>query len=332
LKTVILGSGSWGTALANVLADNDREVTIWGINKKEVDDININHQNSNFFEGITLNKKVKATLDFNIVKDADVVLLAVPSSVISDVCERLYNTIDKKIIIINVAKGFHPQTNERLSVTIKNVMKDKLEAAVSLIGPSHAEEVILGLLTSINSVSDNLEAAEKVQNLFSNNYFRVYTNDDVLGAEIGVALKNIMAIASGIIEGLNQGDNARAALMTRGLAEISRFGIKLGARPETFLGLCGVGDLIVTCTSVHSRNFQAGLKIGEANNAKEFIENNNKTVEGIKACKSVYEQAKKLNVSMPITEQVYYVLFENKLPSLAMEDLMQRTLKHELEN
>jgi glycerol-3-phosphate dehydrogenase (NAD(P)+) len=329
LKTVILGSGSWGTALANVLANNNEDVTIWGINSTEVNDININHQNSNFFKNVNLNVNVKATLDFDVVKDAEIILLAVPSSVISNVCERLYKTINNKVIVINVAKGFHPQSNERLSVVIKDVMKDKLEAVVSLIGPSHAEEVILGLLTSINAVSDNIDAAIIIQKLFSNNFFRVYTNTDVIGAEIGVALKNIIAIASGMIEGLDQGDNARAALMTRGLAEISRFGVMLGARPETFLGLCGVGDLIVTCTSIHSRNFQAGLTIGKANSAKAFIDNNNKTVEGIKACKSVFEQAIKLNISMPITEQMYYILFENKLPSLAMEELMQRTLKHE---
>jgi len=331
MKVVILGSGSWGTALANVLAYNQVDVTIWGINQVEIDEINHSHLNSNFFPNVILNEKIIATLDFTVVKDADVVLLAVPSSAISSVCTKVYATVANPVIMINVAKGFHPETDERLSVVITRIMQEKLNAVVSLIGPSHAEEVVLGLLTSVNAVSNNLQAAQIVQKLFSNEYFRVYTNDDVVGAEIGVALKNVMAIASGIIAGLNQGDNARAAMMTRGLAEITRFGKKLNARPETFLGLCGVGDLIVTCTSQHSRNFQAGLAIGKANSAKEFLAHNQKTVEGIKACKSVYQQAKKLNVSMPITNQMYQVLYEDKLPSLAIAELMNRKLKSENE-
>lgn len=186
------------------------------------------------------------------------------------------------------------------------------------------------MLTTVNAVSSDEESAKIVQELFSNSYFRVYTNTDVIGAEIGVAIKNVMAIASGILSGIGQGDNARAALMTRGLAEIARYGVFFGGKPETFLGLDGVGDLIVTCTSVHSRNFQAGLKIGKDNSALEFLKNNKYTVEGIKACKVVYEESIKNNIVMPITEQVYKILYEGKKPTDAVEDLMSRDLKSEI--
>ncbi len=328
MKVAILGSGSWGSALANVLADNNVETLIWGISDFEIDDINNNHKNSRYFS-TTLNEKIKATSDINEIKDYDVVLLAVPTVAIEEVCKKASDVVLKEVIVINVAKGFHPLTHERLSEVIKRNFK-KLKAVVSLIGPSHAEEVVLKLLTSINAVSDDEESARIIQNLFSNNYFRVYTNTDVIGAEIGVATKNIMAIASGILTGVGQGDNAKAALMTRGLAEIARYGTFFGGKAETYLGLDGVGDLIVTCTSVHSRNFQAGLKIGKENSATEFLKNNTATVEGIKACKVVYEEALKNNISMPISEQVYKILYEGKKPSKAIEDLMNRDLKAEI--
>ncbi len=209
------------------------------------------------------------------------------------------------------------------------ISKCVLKDVVSLIGPSHAEEVVEGLLTVINAVCKNDESAKIVQETFSNSYFRVYRNTDVVGAEIGVALKNIIALASGVLSGLGQGDNARAALMTRGLAEIVRYGTHFGGNLETYLGLTGVGDLIVTCTSVHSRNFQAGYQIGKANDAKEFLKNNQKTVEGIRSAEIVYHVAKEKGISMPIVNEVYATLFENKKPSDAILDLMGRELKSE---
>ncbi|MFV0380476.1 MAG: NAD(P)H-dependent glycerol-3-phosphate dehydrogenase [Anaerorhabdus sp.] len=330
MKTYILGSGSWGTALAQVLAENNQDVTIWGINDDEVSDINDNHQNTKYFDDVILDTRIKATTDFNCISDADIVLLAIPTNAIEEICKKLTNVIEKKVIVINVAKGFHPDTHERLSVTIKNsIPSSKLIDVVSLIGPSHAEEVVLGLLTSINAVCENIDSAIVVQKLFSNNKFRVYTNTDVVGAEVGVALKNIMAIASGILSGLNQGDNARAALMTRGLAEISRYGIKQGAKPETYLGLTGVGDLIVTCTSKHSRNFQAGYKIGTDNSSEKFWKENKKTVEGVNAVKVIYLESIKQGIDMPITAEIYRVLYEGKKPDLAIKELMSRDLKSE---
>jgi len=330
MKITVLGSGSWGTALAQVLADNHHSVMIWGKNLDEVVDIHMYHQNEKYFPGIHINEDIEATNDLSLANKAEIVVLAVPTGAIEDVCKLINQHFHKKVIIVNVAKGFHPVTHKRLSVVIRETVKEEiLEDVVSLIGPSHAEEVIQRLLTTINAVCENEESSIKVQHAFSNNYFRVYRNTDVIGAETGVAIKNIIAIASGILSGLGLGDNARAALMTRGLAEMSRYGIYFGAKPDTYLGLTGVGDLIVTCTSVHSRNFQAGLLIGQHDSARIFWDTNTKTVEGVKAAKVIYEEAKKLKISMPITEQVYRVLYENVPPSQSVLELMQRELKAE---
>ena len=325
----VLGTGSWGTALAQVLADNGHDVIMWGISPEQINDLNVNHRNSAFFDA-PVNENVRASEDIHVIADADVILAAVPVMALESVLKKAADEINQPAIWINVAKGFHPVSHKRLSQVICEIIpEEKRRAVVSLIGPSHAEEVILRLLTTVNAVSDDEEAAAIVQKLFSNSYFRVYRNNDVVGAEIGVALKNVMAIASGILEGIGQGDNARAALMTRGLAEITRYGVLKGGKRETYLGLDGVGDLIVTCTSRHSRNFMAGLEIGRAGGAAEFMKNNTKTVEGIFACKAVYEDAKQEGIEMPITEQVYAVLYEGKDPREAAHDLMNRDLKAE---
>ncbi len=330
MKIGIIGSGSWGTALGQVLADNQHEVLIWGRKLDEVVDIHLYSQNETYFPGIKLNESLDATQDFEEVVNADVVLLAVPTSAVEEVAKRLNETLTRPVTIINVAKGFHPETHELLIDVIERVVDaEKRLGVVSLIGPSHAEEVVLRDLTTINAVSLNRDAAELVQNLFSNDYFRVYTNNDVIGAQVGVAIKNIIAIASGCLQGLDYGDNARAALMTRGLAEMTRFGVALGGEAETFLGLCGVGDLIVTATSQHSRNFQAGFMIGKNNSSQAFFDTNDKTVEGVFAAKVVHNMAKSMNVSMPITEEVYKVVFEGKEPVTAIRELMQRDLKAE---
>jgi glycerol-3-phosphate dehydrogenase (NAD(P)+) len=332
MKIAIIGSGSWGTALAQVLADNQHDVTIWGRNLDELVDIQVHHMNEKYFPGVTINENIQASTEITPLLDAEVFLLAIPSEAIEDVCNTLNENVKHPIIVINVSKGFHPTTHQRLSVYIKEKVKPEiLKEVVSLIGPSHAEEVILRLPTIVNSVCENEEYSKVVQELFSNRYFRVYRNTDVIGAEIGVAVKNIIALASGMIQGLGYGDNARAALITRGLAEITRYGLAMGAKPETFLGLTGVGDLIVTCTSVHSRNFQAGLMIGKNDSAKAFWENNTKTVEGVKAAKIIHEEAKLKGIYMPITEEVYKVLYENNVPSISAVNLMQKELKSEEE-
>lgn len=330
MRIAIIGSGSWGTALGNVLATNKHDVLIWGKNVDEVVDIEKYHLNETYFPGVSLNSNLHATANFKDIVDYDVFLLAVPSIAIEEVCKKLSDAVTKPVYIINVAKGFHPITHEYLMDVIRNSFDSKfLKGVISLIGPSHAEEVVLGQLTAVNAVSKDLDAATVVQNLFSNDSFRVYINDDEIGAQIGVAVKNVLALASGIASGLGYGDNTRAALITRGLAEMSRYGVYYGGRMETFLGLCGVGDLIVTATSPHSRNFQAGYAVGQAQSAVEFNRNNTKTVEGIIAAKIVHDEALKNNIEMPITTEVYKVFYEDKNPKEAILDLMRRDLKHE---
>ena len=330
MKISVLGSGSWGCALAQILVRNGHDVVVWGIDETEVNDINQNHQNSRYFKDVKLDERLKATTDMSLIAGSEALLLAVPSMAIDSVMENAEKYCTEPFYVINVAKGFHPVTHERMSEVIKKaVSKDKLKDVVSLIGPSHAEEVVIGLMTCVNAVCENDASAKVIQETFSNDAFRVYRNTDVIGAEIGVALKNVMAIASGILTGLGQGDNARAALMTRGLAEIARYGVAMGGKAETYLGLDGVGDLIVTCTSYHSRNFTAGLEIGKANSAEEFLKNNKRTVEGVRCAKVVYEESLKHGISMPITDQVYKVLFEGKKPSIALSELMSRELKAE---
>ncbi len=328
-KIAILGSGSWGTALAQVLADNNQDVLIWGISDEEIQDIN-NHKNSKYFPNIDINPSIKATINFEDIKDRDIILIATPSITIEGICQKINELIEKPVVIVNVAKGFHPISHKRMSEVIKESMDPSLLIdIVSLIGPSHAEEVVIRLLTTVNAVCENEESAKLIQDLFSNSYFRVYTSYDVVGSEYGVALKNVIALASGISSGIGLGDNARAALMTRGLAEIARYGTYFGGEFETYLGLTGVGDLIVTCTSHHSRNFQAGYQIGKENSAEAFLENNSKTVEGIRTAEIVYHEAKKHDISMPIIEAVYKVIYEGVKPTVAVEKLMQRDLKDE---
>lgn len=331
MKTVVIGSGSWGTALAQVLCDNEQDVVLYGVCDDEIDDIANNHRNSKYFPDVNLNPNLKTSKDINVVKDADIILLGVPTIAIESVCKQISEIITKKIIVINASKGFHPVTNERMSCVIReNIPAEKLSSVVSLIGPSHAEEVVVRMLTTVCAVSLNEEDSTLVQNLFSNNYLRVYRGDDEVGSEIGVAIKNAIAVASGVLAGRGYGDNTRAALITRGLHEMIRYGTAMGGKLETFMGLTGIGDLIVTCTSVHSRNFQAGYQIGKENSAKTFWETNTKTVEGVRTAKIVYEQSKKLGIEMPIVEEVYKVLYEEKSPSESAKDLMMRELKPEI--
>lgn len=330
MHTVVIGSGSWGTALAQVLQDNNQSVMVYGVNESEVNDINNNHRNSKYFDDVQLNPELKATTDITCVKEADIVLLAVPTIAIESICQSINDLLTKKTIIINVSKGFHPETNERMSEVIRrSIDADKLSSVVSLIGPSHAEEVVIRLLTTIDAVSVNNADAVLVQELFSNQYLRIYTGNDEIGSELGVAIKNVMAIASGILSGLGYQDNTRAALITRGLQEMIRYGVYFGGKQETFMGLTGIGDLIVTCTSVHSRNFEAGYQIGKENSVESFLKNNTKTVEGVRTAKIVHRVAKENGIEMPICEEVYQILYNHKQPSSCASDLMIRDLKKE---
>ena len=331
-KVAVIGSGTWGTALSQVLVDNGNEVIIYGHNQNEVDDINNNHKNSFFFgDDIVLSDKIKATTNLaDAIKDKDIILLSIPTAAFRSVLTDISKLLDRPVILINTAKGFDTEKDIRISELIREVVpEDKRKAIVSLIGPSHAEEVIVRDLTCICAVSLNQECAMEIAEVFSNDYFRVYANYDEIGSEIGVAMKNAIAIASGILEGLNYGDNARAALCTRGLAEIVRFGKHFGGKAGTYLGLTGLGDLIVTCYSFHSRNFTAGMQIGKEDGVENFFKTNTKTVEGIRTIKVIHRLAEKEGIELPIVEALYHVVYEGKKPSEEIPLLMNRPIKNE---
>ncbi len=333
-KIVIIGTGTWASALAQVLIDNGHQVILIGNDQSQIDDINLNHQNRAYFgEEIILPTSLKATSDYKMpIEWADYVLLAVPTQAMRSVLKNTIPYLNKEKVFINCAKGFDPETNMRISELIREVIPSKfLKQVVSLIGPSHAEEVIIRFLTTVCSVCVDQEIAVDVQNLFSNEYFRVYTLNDEVGAEIGVAVKNAIAIASGVLQGVGYGDNARAALVTRGLAEMVKLGMFFGGKIETYLGLTGLGDLMVTCNSIHSRNFNAGLKIGKDDDAQSFLSSNKTTVEGIRTIKVVHEIATKNRIEMPIVEALYQAIYEGKKPSEMITRLMGRPLKREQE-
>ncbi|MBP3853639.1 MAG: NAD(P)-dependent glycerol-3-phosphate dehydrogenase, partial [Erysipelotrichaceae bacterium] len=243
----VLGSGSWGTAVAQVLSDNGHTVYLYGRNAAVVDEINRKHTHSKFFDDIALNPDLTAVHEIEIVKECKIIVLAVPTIAVESICQQIDPYLQDQCILVNLSKGFHPETNQRMSEVIRqSVSKNHLSSVVSLIGPSHAEEVVIRQLTTLAAVSLSSEDAKTVQRLFSNPYFRVYTGTDEVGSEIGAALKNVMAIASGILAGLGYRDNTRAALITRGLQEMIRFGMFFKGQPNTFVGLTGIGDLIVT--------------------------------------------------------------------------------------
>lgn len=330
MKIFTVGSGTWGLALSQILCDNGHEVVVYARDLKQAHEMNQFHTNQKYFGNHLLPESLRAVSDFHDLKEADLLLLAVPSNAVETICEQVIPFLTHSMIVINTAKGFDPKTNQRMSEIIRQTLpQDKLKSVVSLIGPSHAEEVIERMLTTVCAVSLCEEDAQLVQELFSNETFRVYRGSDEIGSELGVAIKNTIALASGMLSGLGYGDNTRAALMTRGLAEMIRFGVAFGAKKETFMGLTGMGDLIVTCTSIHSRNYQAGLMIGQADNAQPFWENNVKTVEGVRTTKVLYELKNKHHIVMPIVDEIYQVLYENKKPSSSAKDLMQRELKAE---
>lgn len=327
-KIAFLGAGSFGTALSIMLAKRGVQVAIWAHNEETVNDINIKKQNTRYLPNISIPNNVIAYNDIGMaVEKSEIVVLAVPSHAIRDVSEKASKYIKEGQIVLTVAKGLEGSTLKRMSQIIEEEISNV--PVVVLSGPSHAEEVALDIPTTVVVSSKNMEAAEKIQNVFMSSKFRVYTNDDLVGVEIGGACKNIIALAAGISDGIGYGDNAKAALMTRGMSEITRIGVKLGGKVETFNGLTGFGDLIVTCTSIHSRNRKAGILIGEGKTTDEAIEKVGMVVEGIKACKAFYELKEREHISMPITEILYQVLFEEKDPQDGVYELMSRNKKSE---
>lgn len=332
-KVSVLGAGSWGTALAMVLAENGHDTLIWTHRQEQADEINKHHTNKKYLPETVLPHNLQATNDLaEAVVHTEIIIVAVPTKAIREVCEKMSATLNKKVLFVHVSKGIEPDSLLRISeILTMNLPAEYVEEIVVLSGPSHAEEVVLHYPTTITAVCENLVAAEKVQDLFMNQYFRVYTNDDVIGVEIGGALKNVIALAAGITDGLNYGDNAKAALITRGLAEITRLGVKMGGNPFTFAGLTGMGDLIATCTSVHSRNWRAGDMLGKGLKLQEVLTQMGMVVEGVRTTKAAHQLAEKYDVAMPISEALYRVLFDDIDPKEAVDALMMRMKKREID-
>lgn len=332
-KIAVLGAGSWGTALSIVLADNGHDVRLWSHRRDQVEEINEKNSNERYLPNITLPKKLIGYEHIEeAVQDADIVLFVVPTSAIREVCAKIKRVVSDHTVFVHASKGIEPNTLKRISEIIEEELPIcKQENIVILSGPSHAEEVALRQPTTVTVASKNDSQAKLVQHVFINEVFRVYTSDDVVGVELGGALKNIIALGAGLSDGLGFGDNAKAALITRGLAEITRLGTSMGANPLTFLGLCGVGDLIVTSTSVHSRNWRAGNLLGKGKTVDEVLSHMGMVVEGIRTTKAAYQLSVEQDVEMPITNGLYSILFEDEDPKEVVEQLMRRERKKELD-
>lgn len=335
-KVAVLGAGSWGSVLANLLVDNGHEVELWSRDQDQVDRLNKDHVNPAYMKDFTYSGKLHATTNMKAaVKGADVILIVIPTKGIRQVAHKLNGVLadlEQRSLIVHATKGLEQNTYKRPSEMIKEEIDPKYRRdIVVLSGPSHAESVAIKDMTAVTAACANLADAEKVQKLFSNSYFRVYTNDDVIGAEFGAALKNIIAIGAGALQGLGYHDNARAALITRGLAEIRRLGVAFGANPMTFIGLSGVGDLVVTATSKNSRNWRAGYQLGQGQKLDDVINNMGMVIEGVYTTKAAYELSKKRQVRMPITDALYRVLYEGEDIKTAISQLMNRDLTSEME-
>ena len=332
-KISVIGSGGWGIALAILLHKNGHNLTIWSFDKKESKELKTTSENKTKLPNILLPEDIKVTSDLKeAVDDKDILILAVPSKAIRSVSKSLKDIIKDNQIIVNVAKGLEEDTLETMTDIIEEELKEKNPQVAVLSGPSHAEEVGRGIPTTCVVSAHNKELTLYLQNIFMNPSFRVYTSPDMLGIEIGGALKNVIALAAGIADGLNYGDNTKAALITRGIKEISALGVAMGGEQSTFYGLTGLGDLIVTCASMHSRNRRAGILLGQGKTLDETIKEVNMVVEGVYSAKSALMAAKKYNVEIPIIEQVNAVLFENKNAAEAVNELMIRDKKLEIQS
>ncbi|MEW9674705.1 NAD(P)H-dependent glycerol-3-phosphate dehydrogenase [Lentibacillus sp. L22] len=332
-KVAVLGAGSWGTALSIVLADKGHDVRLWTHRKEQADAINTTHKNEKYLE-IMIPEKIIAYHDLQqAIQDVSAIILVVPTKAIREVCSQLDTLLEEKVTLIHASKGIEPESLKRVSEMIAEEMSQyKNDDIVVLSGPSHAEEVAKRQPTTVTVSSLNEKNACVAQDLFMSDTFRVYTSTDVIGVELGGALKNIIALGAGISDGLGYGDNAKAALITRGLAEIARLGASLGANPLTFLGLPGVGDLIVTCTSVHSRNWRAGNLLGKGNKLDQVLSQMGMVVEGVRTAKAAYQFAQKQEIEMPITAGIHKILFEDAKPKDVVDQLMNRTKRDEMDD
>ncbi|CAJ1226625.1 NAD(P)H-dependent glycerol-3-phosphate dehydrogenase [Levilactobacillus zymae] len=328
-KIAVLGAGSWGSILASVLDENGHDVRLWSYNPKQVEELNTQHTNSHYIKNFTFSKSLVAYADMASALDGvDAILFVVPTKAVRSVAHEVAGILAAKHLqpeLIHASKGIEQKTYKRISQILEEEIPAANRKSVTVLsGPSHAEDVARHDITLITAASANPEAAKHTQKRFMTPYFRVYTNSDVIGVEIGAALKNIIALGAGALHGLGYGDNAKAALMTRGLAEISRLGTSFGADPMTFIGLSGVGDVIVTATSTNSRNWRAGDELGRGEKLDDVISHMGMVIEGLATTKAAYELSQKRGVSMPITEAIYQVLYEGKDIKTAISDLMQR--------
>jgi glycerol-3-phosphate dehydrogenase (NAD(P)+) len=323
----VIGAGSWGTTLAYLLSDKGYDVTLWVHEKEHAEEINNTRINSTYLPDIKFPDNIKVTNNIDeAVKTARYVLNAVPAQYTRAVFKEAIPYIIDEAIIISVSKGIERKT----LLTVSSILKELSDHPVAVLsGPSFAKEVIKKLPTAVTLATEDMNTGFILQEIFNINNFRVYTHDDILGVEIGGALKNVMAIASGISDSLSLGNNARASLITRGLIEMTRLGNAMGAKERTFSGLSGIGDLVLTCTSPLSRNYTVGVKLGQGIKLKDFLNQTKSVAEGVATAESAYELSRKYNIEMPIVEQVYKVIYEDKDPVLAVKDLMERSLKSE---
>lgn len=329
-QIAVIGSGGWGTAIASLLAKNGHAVTLWSYLQAESEALSKDKENKQFLPGVILPDSISYTTSLSeAAEKAEIMVMVTPSQAIAKTAASLAPFVKPGTIIVIASKGIEQETQKRLSEVVSEAIPQAKVAVMS--GPSHAEEVGRELPTTNVIASNDIMLSQYLQDVFMRDTFRVYTGQDMVGVELGGALKNVIALCAGITDGLGLGDNAKAALMTRGMAEITRLGVAMGAEPMTFLGLAGMGDLIVTCTSMHSRNRRAGILIGQGMSPEQAVEEVKMVVEGFYTTKAAYLLAKKMNVEMPIVEQAYGVLFEGKDPKTAVMSLMIRDKKHETE-
>lgn len=327
-KVAVIGSGSWGTALAVMLQKHGHDVVIWSRRQDAVKQMEKERENKEYLPGVLLPEGLSFTAEREkAVKYAEIIILSVPSKAVRQTAIDFSPYLNSNQVLVNVAKGLEENSLKRLSQVIQECAPQCQVCVLS--GPSHAEEVAREIPTTCLIASENAETAKMVQEEFMNPRFRLYTNTDMVGVEMGAALKNVMALAAGISDGLGFGDNTKAAIMTRGIAEMSRLGIEMGGKLETFAGLSGIGDLIVTCTSMHSRNRRAGILLGKGKSLAETLAEIKMVVEGVNTVQAAYTLAKEHNVEMPITNAIYEVLFQGKNAEQAVLDLMSRHGKAE---
>ena len=335
-KIAVLGAGSWGTVLGSMLADKGYEIVLYGNNEKVNDEVNQHHTNEHYMKNWQVNETVTATGDLKqALKAAEIVLFVLPTQAIRSVAQnvsKVLKQINAKPLLVTATKGIEPGSKKLISeILTEEIYPDDEDKIVAISGPSHAESVAQKDLTAISCASTSRENAQKVQQLFSNDYFRLYTNSDLIGVEVAGAVKNVIAIAAGILVGKHYGDDAKAALMTRGLAEITRLGVNyFGADPMTFSGLSGIGDLIVTCTSVNSRNWRCGKQLGEGKSLDYILQNMGQVVEGATTVKAVHELCQEKQIDMPISEAIYRVLYQNSNVDDEITRMMGRSPKQEI--